>query len=309
MNIGAAILFVIFSLLFFVLLFHYLSMQITGEAHGQVLAAKAQQKYTKESVIDASRGTIYDRKGEVVAKDTTSYKIVAILDKKMTTDPKNPKHVVDPAMTARKLAKYIPMSENEIYKQLSKKGPFQVEFGNAGRDVSHQVKTEIEALKLPGITFMRDKKRFYPNGIFASHLVGFVEKKEEKDGSSKTVGQLGVESTLNDVLTGKNGKVDYESDLWGYLLPDGKEKITPAHDGDDVYLTIDKSIQTFLEDAMNKVVAEYKPQKMIAIVADPKTGEILAMGQRPTFHPKTREGLEKAGVMRRLRTPLNRVQR
>ncbi|AGK52979.1 penicillin-binding protein [Bacillus sp. 1NLA3E] len=294
MNIGAAILFVIFSLLFFVLLFHYLSMQITGEAHGQVLAAKAQQKYTKESVIDASRGTIYDRKGEVVAKDTTSYKIVAILDKKMTTDPKNPKHVVDPAMTARKLAKYIPMSENEIYKQLSKKGPFQVEFGNAGRDVSHQVKTEIEALKLPGITFMRDKKRFYPNGIFASHLVGFVEKKEEKDGSSKTVGQLGVESTLNDVLTGKNGKVDYESDLWGYLLPDGKEKITPAHDGDDVYLTIDKSIQTFLEDAMNKVVAEYKPQKMIAIVADPKTGEILAMGQRPTFHPKTREGLEKS---------------
>ena len=77
------------------------------------------------------------------------------------------------------------------------------------------------------------------------------------------------------------------------MLPDGKEKITPAKNGKDVYLTIDRKIQTLLEDAMNKVDKEYKPKKIIAIVADPKTGEILAMGQRPTFHPETREGIEK----------------
>ncbi|WP_147531925.1 penicillin-binding protein [Bacillus marasmi] len=294
MNRGAAILFVIFCLLFFVLLFHYITIQVSGEAKGESLAAKAQQKYTKERVIEASRGTIYDRNEEAIAKDTTSYTVVAILDPNMTNDPKKPKHVVDKKMTAEKLAKILPISKSDILEALSKKGRFQVEFGTAGRDISHQMKTDIEALKLPGITFIRDKKRFYPNGVFASHLVGFVEKKENKNGSSTTVGTLGVESTLNDVLTGKNGTLNYESDLWGYLLPDGEEKVIPAQNGDDVFLTIDKKIQTFLEDAMNKVDEEYRPKKIIAVVADPKTGEILAMGQRPTFHPKTREGIENS---------------
>lgn len=294
MNRGAAILFLIFSLLFFVLIFHYISLQITGESHGQVLAAKAQSLYEKERVIDAERGTIYDRNGEVIAKDTSSYTIIAILDKKMTTDPKKPNHVTNPAMTAKKLAKYIDMSEKDIYEVLTKKGRFQVEFGNAGRDISHQTKTEIEELKLPGISFTRDKKRFYPNGVFASHLIGFVEKQESKDGKIKSVGALGIEETFNDALTGKNGKISYESDLWGYLLPDGEEKVTPAQNGNDIHLTIDKKIQTFLEDALNKAEKEYKPKKIIAVVADPKTGEILAMGQRPSFHPKTKEGIEKS---------------
>ncbi len=105
---------------------------------------------------------------------------------------------------------------------------------------------------------------------------------------------MGIESALNNELTGKNGTLKYESDLWGYLLPDGEENIKPAQNGNDVYLTIDKKIQTFLEDAMNKVNEEYQPKKIIAIVANPKTGEILAMGQRPSFHPKTREGIDKS---------------
>jgi penicillin-binding protein 2B len=104
---------------------------------------------------------------------------------------------------------------------------------------------------------------------------------------------MGIEKILNDELTGKNGKVNFESDLWGYILPDEKEKITPVQNGNDVYLTIDQKIQTFLEDAMNKVEKEYKPKKIIAIVANPKTGEILAMGQRPSFQPMTKEGIEK----------------
>ncbi len=292
MNYGAAILFVIFGLLFFVLVFHYSSIQITGEAKGQVLAAKAQQKYMKERTIDATRGTIFDRKGEVVAKDTTSYKLVAILDEKMTTNPKKPHHVQDPEMTAAKLAKFISMDEQDILALLKQDKKKQVEFGNAGRDISHEIKTEIEKQELAGITFLRESKRFYPNGIFASHLVGFVEKEEIEVGKINVKGMLGIEKTLNSRLEGHNGKLNYESDLWGYILPDGKQKITPAENGDSVYLTIDKKIQTFLEEAMNKVVEEYKPKKIMAIVANPKTGEILAMGQRPTFHPKTREGIE-----------------
>ncbi|WHY02285.1 penicillin-binding protein [Neobacillus sp. DY30] len=293
MNVGAAGLFALFGLLFFILLFRYFSIQITGEVGSQPLAAKAQQKYSRTGNLEAVRGVIFDQKGEVISEDTTSYTLIAILDKKMTTNPKKPNHVMDPEKTARELAKIIKMKESEIYKILTK-DQFQVEFGKAGRDISHQTKKEIEALKLPGITFKRDSKRFYPNGIFASHLVGYADRIEEKDGTYSYVGKMGIEKTLDKELTGKDGKIDYESDLWGYLLPDGEQKVSPAQNGNDVYLTIDKKIQTFLEDAMNKVVDEYNPKKIIAIVADPKTGNILAMGQRPSFHPKTKEGIDNS---------------
>ncbi|MFO1445803.1 penicillin-binding protein [Bacillus sp. Bva_UNVM-123] len=298
-NFGAAILFVIFCLLFFVLLFRFFSIQLTGEVKGQALAVKAQQKYEKEKVIEAKRGTIYDRNGEVIATDTNSYKLIAILDEEMTTNEKRPRHVVDPEKTARELAKIIDMEESEIYRNLTKINPkknkkyAQVEFGKAGRDLSNQTKREIEDLKLPGISFIKDTKRFYPNGVFASHLVGYVEKKDVGNNKTETVGMLGLEQSLNEILTGENGKLNYESDIWGYLLPSGKELVTPAKDGKDIYLTIDKKIQTFLEDSMNKVDSVYKPVKMVAVVADPKTGEILAMSQRPSFHPKTKDGIEK----------------
>ncbi|MDR7236187.1 penicillin-binding protein [Neobacillus drentensis] len=296
MNAGAAILFGFFGLLFFVLLFRYFSIQISGEVDGQPLAAKAQEKYSREGNLTALRGDIFDRNGGVIAEDTNAYTIIAILDKKMTTNPKKPQHVKNLDKTAKELSKYLEMDESEIYSILSKgkkNKKFQVEFGKSGRDITHQTKKKIEDLKLPGITFIRDSKRFYPNGVFASHLVGYADRIEQKDKTIKSIGKMGIEKILNDELTGKNGKVNFESDLWGYILPDGKEKITPAQNGNDVYLTIDQKIQTFLEDAMNKVDKEYKPEKIIAIVADPKTGEILAMGQRPTFHPKTKEGIDK----------------
>ncbi|MGG5253047.1 penicillin-binding protein [Neobacillus sp. SM06] len=293
MNAGAAFIFVIFSLLFFILIFRYFSIQISGEINGQPLAAKAQAKHSRVGILPAVRGTIYDKNGEVIAEDTASYTLVAILDKKMTLNPKNPKHVVDPQMTAEKLAKYIKMSQEDIYKILTKKGLLQVEFGKAGRDIDLETKKKIEDLKLPGITFMRSSKRFYPNGIFAPHVIGYADQMKQKDGSMKTVG-IGIEKSFNTELTGKDGQIDYQSDLWGYLLPSDKPKVTPAKDGDDIYLTLDKNIQIFLEDALNNVEKEYKPAKMVAIVADPKTGNILGMGQRPTFDPKTKVGITES---------------
>lgn len=293
-NVGAAILFIIFGLLFFVLLFRFISIQVTGEAGGQALAAKAKQLYEGQNVIEAKRGTIYDRNGEVIAEDASAYTLVAVLSDKMTTDEEHPRHVVDPEKTAKELAAFIDMEESEIYERLTVGGdPFQVEFGNAGRNLSIQTKKEIEDLKLPGIIFQQDTNRFYPNGVFASHLIGYVDKAKNKDGKVVTQGMMGLEKSLNELLTGTNGSFAFESDLWGYLLPNGEEVIKPAQNGNDVYLTIDKKIQIFLEDAMSKVDEEYNPEQMIAIVADPKTGDILGMSQRPTFHPKTKEGIDQ----------------
>lgn len=305
-NFGAAILFLLFIVLFFVLFFRFAFIQVTGEVKGQALAAKAKHLYSDTTVIEAKRGTIYDRNGEVIAEDRSSYSIIAILDKKMTTDPKKPNHVQDMEKTARELSKYIDLNASEIQSILQdgkEKGKFQVEFGSSGKDISFETKKKIEVLKLPGISFTRNMKRFYPNGVFASHVIGFTELKDNGKNGTDTVGVLGVEKSLNDLLSGTDGSVKFESDLWGYLLPNGKEQITPAVNGKDVYLTIDRKIQILLEDALNSVDKEYKPKKMIAIVADAKTGEILAMGQRPSFDPETRQGIEKSWYNEAIETP------
>jgi len=293
---GAFLLLVCYGGLFLLLFLRIVTIQLTGEVEGKVLATKAAAMYQKESAIAASRGKILDVNGNIIAEDTLSYRIVAIISAQATQDPKKPRHVVDKEKTAKILAKYIPMEENKIYERLkmektpSGKERYQVEFGSAGRGISHQVMTEISKEKLPGILFVRDLKRYYPNGVFASHLIGFAVKEEFDEGKRiETNGKMGLEQYYNDQLTGKDGKVEYKSDLFGYLLPNSEKMIKPAKDGYDIHLTLDKTIQNFLEDAMNRVEKKYTPESMIAVVANPQTGEILAMSQRPTFDPDSRD--------------------
>ncbi|MDQ0215236.1 penicillin-binding protein 2B [Oikeobacillus pervagus] len=289
---GAAVIFLIFAVLFFTLFFRILYIQMTGRADGRELETEIMKKYMKTNVLEARRGTIYDSHGEVIAEDTTSYTIAAVLDKSVSPNPKDPHHVVDPEMTAEVLANYIDMSEDRIYRILTPKDEDikQVEFGTAGKDLNHELKSKIEKEKLPGIIFLKSSKRFYPNGVFASHLIGFA-RKEEGSKQEKTIGEMGIEQKYDEYLQGKNGKIQYESDLWGYLLPNEKEMIKEPDNGNDIYLTLDSKIQTFLEEALNDVEKQYKPERVLAVVADPKTGKLLAMGQRPSFHPDTRKGL------------------
>lgn len=285
--------FLLYGGLFFLLFWRFFYIQSNGELHGYNLQAQAADKYARQTVLSADRGRILDRNENIIAEDTLSYRLVAIVRESVTKNPKKPRHVVDARETARILAQYIDWDEEKIYKRLTeKKEKYQVEFGSAGRSLSHEVKEAIEKHELPGIIFVNDKKRYYPNGTFASHLIGYAVKEEQEDGSYTTVGRMGLESIYNKELTGEDGKVAYDSDFFGYLLPGSEKMIQPAKDGNDIHLTLDKTIQNFLEDAMNRVEQEYKPESMTAVVADPKTGEILAMSQRPTFDPDTREGLE-----------------
>lgn len=282
MNRGAAILSIIFALLFFVLFVRFFYIQITGKVDGQLLAVKAQEKYENKITLEAQRGNILDRNGEVLAQDTSTFTLVAVLDESLTTDPNHPQHVADPQETAEKLAPLINMDVSEVLSILTKDRK-QVEFGTNGRNISFSKKKEIEALGLPGIGFIRDTKRFYPNGNFASNVIGFAQNDQ-----GKTVGQLGIEKYLNKYLQERDGYVKYEQDHYGFKLPNSDDQIVSPDNGANVYLTIDQKIQTFLEDAMNEVEKEYQPQKMIGIVADPKTGKILAMTQRPSFDPNKR---------------------
>ncbi|WP_406621832.1 penicillin-binding protein 2B [Bacillus atrophaeus] len=285
MNRGAAILSICFALFFFVILGRMAYLQITGKANGEALATKATEQHEKKRTIEASRGSILDRNGKVIAEDTATYKLVAVLDKKMTTDNKHPQHVTNKEKTAEELSKVIDMDKGDILDILNK-GVKQVEFGSAGRDISFSQKEKIEKLKLPGISFLRDTKRYYPNGVFASNLIGYAEVNER---TSEIQGAMGLEKVLNKYLKEQDGYVTYESDKSGWKLPNSKENITAPKNGDNVYLTIDQKIQTFLEDSMTKVAKKYNPKKIMAAVVDPKTGKVLAMGQRPSFDPNTRD--------------------
>ncbi|MFK4998050.1 hypothetical protein ACI2OX_13725 [Bacillus sp. N9] len=123
----------------------FISIQYSGEVKGTVLSAKAAQLYLQKETIKAKRGTIYDHNKEAIAEDSSSYTLVAILDEDLTTDPEHPRHVVDPQYTAAELAKHIDMSEQEIYRTLTKAGRKQVEFGKAGRDLSHNLKKRLNS--------------------------------------------------------------------------------------------------------------------------------------------------------------------
>src|SRR5699024_7351637 len=98
----------------------------------------------------------------------------------------------------------------------AREGAWQIEFGRAGKDLNREtvlkMKEELDRKKLSGILFVEGKKRFYPNGRFASYLVGFAQKEETENNQTVTKGKMGLEKTYDKQLTGVDGKVNYQAD-------------------------------------------------------------------------------------------------
>ncbi len=119
-------------------------------------------------------------------------------------------------------------------------GPlYQVELGPGGRGITELVKDQIDALDLPGIDFISSTKRYYPNGEFASYTLGYAKKND--DGETK--GEMGVELYYDDELTGTNGYIEYQSDLYGYQITSNPSVEKKSIAGNDIYLTLDTNIQ------------------------------------------------------------------
>ncbi|XVL27356.1 penicillin-binding transpeptidase domain-containing protein [Staphylococcus equorum] len=288
-KIGAVLLVLGFGLLFFTLVLRYSYIMLTGHSSGEDLIMKANEKYLVQSQEQPERGKIYDRNGKVLAEDIERYKVVAIVDKKASEGSEKPKHVKDKKETAKKLATVIDMSEEDIEKRLDNKKAFQVEFGQKGSDLTYQEKEKIEKMNLPGVTLYPETERFYPNGNFASHLIGIAQKDAD---TGELNGAMGVEKIFDSYLSGQKGALSYIHDIWGYIAPNTKKEKTPQR-GDDVHLTIDSNIQVFVEEALDGMVEHYKPKDLFAVVMDADTGEILAYSQRPTFNPETGEDFGK----------------
>lgn len=272
-NKGAGYFMILFLLLFLLLLARFFYIQATGSVHNQDLNELAKQKHSKTGVLEANRGTIYDQNGHVLAQDANSYKLVAEL--------KGAKPVEDKEDTAKKIAGVLGKDEEKILATLNKEDRSQVEFGKLGKGLTKEQKEQIEALKLPGISFITENARVYPNGDFASYVVGHARP----DDKGIAIGQFGLEKSLDKYLGASHGEVAYTGDRRGVSLDGGKVNVKAPKNGDNVYLTLDQRIQSYLEDAMKEASKHYEPESLIGIVADPKTGKILGMSSKPSYDP------------------------
>ncbi|MYV18121.1 penicillin-binding transpeptidase domain-containing protein [Furfurilactobacillus milii] len=257
------------------------------------LSKQAQALYTEQQTIHAKRGTIYDADGNPIAMDTNTYTVYAVLNKHQVSTTGKPLYVTDKDKVAKVLSKTLNMSSSEILKILnpSNKNTFQVEFGSAGKDLSVATKQAIQKANLNGIAFTTQSARLYPNGIFASHMIGYAQPTTLANGASSLIGKMGIEQQLNRQLSGENGVKQIKHDSLGYTLPNSQRNKRSVKNGDNVYTTLNPDLQNLLENQMQILYSKLQPKNMVAMMVDTKTGKILAATQRPTFNASTMQGL------------------
>lgn len=238
---------------------------------GKELQQRAQAQWTSESVIAPARGRITDRNGTVLAISATAY-----------TASVNPRQVKDVNVFAATIAPVLGVEQETIKKKAGDTSKSTVILKRQlTRDTAQQLKTMMAEHKaagseaLSGLTLDEDSQRFYPYGAFASQLIGITTI----DG----VGQSGLESSLNDYLSGKNGLVLGEIDGKGRALSYGESEYVAAVDGSEVTLTIDATIQGFCEKAAREAIEINNAEGVRILVMNPNTGEILAMVCKPDY--------------------------
>ena len=263
-----------FTVLFFLLLFRLFWIQtVSAEWYLQ----KAQVQWERNDTINPKRGTIYDRNGELLAYTSKAYTVIAKLKPSDKTDKD---YVANALETGQKLASTLGMPADRIAKIIEdgrSANRTQVEIRPGGWKIDEDKAKQVIELKIPGIILYPETKRYYPNDAFASHVIGYTDL----DGQAI----MGIEKLFNEQLKGEEGQLRVLKDRKGYKLPGGMEDFLPAHNGDNIYLTIDYQIQNYVEDALNSINEKYTNKGMSVIVADPHTGEILAMANRPHFSP------------------------
>lgn len=277
---------VIFFFAFFCAIIKLSYVALSPVVDGTNLTDFVSDRNTTKETLYASRGNIYDIYGETLAKNVNSYTLVAFLSESRTTDPDNPRHVVDKEKTAEALAKVLDMDYEYALERLNISNAYQVEFGLAGRDLSENKKAEIEALDLPGIGFISGSKRYYKQGRAASYIIGYAKTSDE----GEIVGEMGIESYYNEELKGTDGETMYQKDAYGYQMGEAFYTIDPIS-GSDIYLTLDSQIQLILEDALNTLEENNEFAWATFTVMDADTGAIVGSASSPDFNPNTLEGL------------------
>jgi cell division protein FtsI (penicillin-binding protein 3) len=230
--------------------------------HKAFLQQKGDERYSRTLVLQAHRGKISDRNGELLAISSPVESVWA-----------SPPDVTINAEQKKGLGKLLGLKSAEIDKKIVNK---QREFVYIKRRISPDLAAKVMSLEIPGIYLQREYKRFYPAGDVTAHLVGFTGIDDN--------GQEGFELAQNSVLSGKAGSRRVIQDRKGHIVED-LEAVKVPQDGRDLVLSIDRRIQYLVFRELAKAVEEHKAKAAAAVVIDAKTGEVLAMVNLPTYNP------------------------
>ena len=258
------------GVLFFLIILLLVRVGWIAIVNGEEYTEMSLERQTRDTVIEAERGTIYDTNGKELAVSVTCYTVWA-----RPKDVNNGKDEADAKenlenVTAT-LSKELGMSEKEVRTAVTKKQNLV----KLKRGIDKDTADAIRAAGLRGIEIVEDTKRSYPLGSFASHVLGTV--------SSDNKGLSGLELQYNSYLSGIAGREINYTDTAGNRLSYGESTYYEAEDGYNLITTIDSVIQYYTEDAIKWTAKKTKADRVLAIVMDPKTGDIKAMAQTPDF--------------------------
>jgi cell division protein FtsI (penicillin-binding protein 3) len=226
------------------------------------LAALAERQYSRTVTLQAQRGPIVDRQGAPLATSSPAESLFA-----------QPRAVGDPVRVAARLAPLIDVPEPEVHAALTSGKSFVW----LRRRLPPASAAAVKALREPGLGFLPEPLRLYPNRELAAHVIGF----EGVDG-----GLEGVERALDTALTGTPGKAVIGRDALG------REVVTEAvlqrpQPGQGVMLTLDRTIQYLAEREIDAAWRRTQAKAAMVVAMDPRTGDVLALAVRPTFNPNT----------------------
>ncbi len=226
---------------------------------------KALENRIREIVVEPKRGDIYDRNGKELAVSVNTEACYAI--------PAEVNKSKKASSTARELASILDMKEKDLYELITKE---QHSVWIKFKLNKAQVK-ELREKNLPGIGIIPKPQRFYPKGNLASHILGFAGDYNQ--------GLEGLEIAYEKELAGVCGRLLVEYDAAGHEIPESTRRYIQPEQGLNAVLTIDQTIQYIAERELDKVYQERSPKSATIVVMDPRTGEILALANKPDFDP------------------------
>lgn len=225
------------------------------------LKEKASDQWTREIPVVAERGKITDRNGTVLAGNVTSYSVFV-----------RPNAVKDKAYTSEILSSIFSLDKDAFYQKLKKASVSEI---TVAKHIDKEIAEKLKEFNLSGVYYARDNTRTYPYDDLLCQVLGFT--------SVDNSGLTGLEKYYDKYLSGKSGKVLYETDLVGKELEEGTTYYVPATDGLNIKTTIDYEIQSIAETAMANAYKTYSPKSAQCIVLDPTDFEILAMVNYPGY--------------------------
>lgn len=235
-------------------------------------------RYERRLALEANRGRILDRNGELLASSVPAPSLWAI-----------PKDLDATPAQKRELAKLLDMSVAELDKRLSRSPNFVW----LRRKVDDDVAQAVAALKIKGVHQLREAKRHYPEGEAAAHVVGFTNIEDQ--------GQEGIELAKHDELSGRDGMRRVIKDRLGRVVESVGDMV-PAVDGETVRLSIDAKVQFYAYQQIRDAVLQHKAKAGSVVVLDVATGEVLALANVPSYRPDDRRNLTGAQLRNRALT-------